>query len=106
MSLLSDLDLHLLTEGKHYHAYERLGAHPCELAGARGTRFAVWAPGAHEVAVIGDFNGWDPAANPLEERGDSGYWEVFVPGASPGALYKYRIRSKHDDSVVDKADPY
>ncbi len=105
MSFLSDFDLHLLAEGSHYRSYERLGAHVVEQDGTRGTAFAVWAPGAALVSVIGEFNGWDPAANPLAPRGDSGVWETFVPAIGTGTLYKYRITGK-DGSVVDKADPY
>ena len=105
MSFLSDFDLHLLAEGSHYRSYERLGAHEVEQGGAAGTAFAVWAPNAALVAVIGEFNGWDPAANPLAPRGHSGVWETFVPAIGSGTLYKYRITAA-DGSVVDKADPY
>jgi 1,4-alpha-glucan branching enzyme len=104
MSLLSDFDMHLLSEGTHYRSYERLGAHVDGAGG--GTTFTVWAPGAAEVAVIGEFNGWDPRAHPLQRRGQSGLWEAAVPGVGPGALYKYRVTSARDGSVVDKADPY
>jgi 1,4-alpha-glucan branching enzyme len=105
MSFLSDFDLHLLAEGNHYRSYERLGAHVVAQEGATGTAFAVWAPAAAQVSVIGEFNGWDPAANPLAPRGYSGVWETFVPAIGTGTLYKYRITAG-DGSLVDKADPY
>src|SRR5262245_5859509 len=106
MSLLSDFDLHLLAEGKHYRSYERLGAHVVERDSVAGTAFAVWAPGAESVAVIGNFNGWDPRAHPLRARGHSGIWETFVPSVGSGALYKYRIASRVEGAQADKADPY
>ena len=106
MSLLSDFDLHLLTEGTHYRSYERLGAHLGERDGTRGTYFGVWAPNAREVAVVGDFNGWDPHACPMWRRGQDGIWEGFAPGIGAGALYKYRIVSEVGNYKVNKADPY
>jgi 1,4-alpha-glucan branching enzyme len=106
MSLLSDFDLYLLAEGTHYRSYERLGAHVVEHDGRSGTTFAVWAPGAAAVSVVGEFNAWSGQANPLEPRGHSGIWEGFVAGIGPGALYKYRITSAGDGSVIEKADPY
>ena len=103
---LSDLDLHLLAEGTHYRSYEKLGAHPTDHEGQAGCRFAVWAPNALEVSVIGEFNGWKPGANPMQARGSSGVWEGFVPGVGPGTAYKYHIASRYGDYQVDKADPY
>ncbi len=104
--ILTDYDIHLLAEGKHYRSYERLGAHLAEVDGVAGTSFAVWAPNAKQVSVIGDFNGWDPTAHPMQCRPEAGAWECFVPGVGIGALYKYRIVSRHNTYQVDKADPY
>jgi len=106
MSLLTDFDLHLLGEGTHARAYEKLGAHVIVRDGAAGTAFAVWAPNARSVSVVGDFNGWNPDADPMHLRGVSGIWERFVPGVGPGALYKYAIVSAAEGTRVDKADPY
>ncbi|MDR5683265.1 MAG: 1,4-alpha-glucan branching protein GlgB [Armatimonadota bacterium] len=98
---LSDYDLHLFNEGSHFRLYERLGAHPV----AGGVVFAVWAPNAERVAVIGDFNGWNAERHLLRPRGSSGVWEGFVPDVGPGALYKYRIVSRYGHTL-DKADPF
>jgi 1,4-alpha-glucan branching enzyme len=103
---LTDFDLHLWAEGTHYRAYEKLGAHLTEQDGLAGTHFAVWAPNACEVSVIGDFNGWDPRAFYLHQRGVSGIWEGFVPGVAQGALYKYALTSNHHGYRVVKADPF
>src|SRR5262249_34022230 len=101
MSLLTDFDLHLLSEATHARAYEKLRAHVTEQDGPVGTAFAVWAPNAESGAVVGDFNGWSPFADPMQPHGWSGIWERFVPGVGPGALYKYAIISKADGSRVD-----
>jgi 1,4-alpha-glucan branching enzyme len=103
---LSDYDLYLLGEGTHYRAYEKMGAHLGEAAGRCGVNFAVWAPNARQVGVLGDFNGWNPASNALESRGGTGVWEGFVADVGPGARYKYHITSQYRDYEVDKADPY
>ena len=103
---LTDFDLHLLGEGSHFRNYEKLGAHLTELNGQPGVRFAVWAPNARSVAVIGDFNGWNRDANPMRVRGESGIWEAFVPGIGQGEVYKYFIRSNYNGYEVEKADPY
>src|SRR5271166_2327924 len=106
VSLLSPQDLFLFNEGRHFRSYDKLGAHPMEAGGERGTCFSVWAPNAREVSVIGSFNQWDEHAHPLEPRGNSGIWEGFVPEAKKGDLYKFRIRSEQSGYVIDKADPF
>ncbi|MDO8617076.1 MAG: 1,4-alpha-glucan branching protein GlgB [Dehalococcoidia bacterium] len=105
--MLSADDLYLFNEGSHLRLYEKLGAHaaPPE-AGVDGTYFAVWAPDAERVTVIGDFNGWDRAAAPLRPRGESGIWEGFVPGVGRGQRYKYWIESRYNAYRVEKADPF
>ncbi|MGC9021899.1 MAG: GlgB N-terminal domain-containing protein, partial [Dissulfurimicrobium sp.] len=105
-TLLTDYDLHLLMEGTHLRAWTKLGAHPCESNGRNGTWFAVWAPNAESVSVIGDFNNWDETKNPLACRGDSGIWEGFITGVGHGYLYKYAITSRYNGYKVQKADPY
>jgi 1,4-alpha-glucan branching enzyme len=100
------VDIHLFAEGTHGRIYEKLGAHPATEGGRAGTRFAVWAPNAASVALIGDFEGWGKAPIPLTLREGSGIWEVFAPGIGEGVHYKYRIVSRHDGYQVDKADPY
>src|SRR3972149_9428811 len=102
---ITDYDLHLLSEGRHYRSYEKLGAHVCEQGGTRGVHFAVTAPNAERVSVMGDFNDWDPDRHPLHPRDNSGIWEGFVAGVRPGHLYKYRIHSRIDGYQVEKADP-
>ena len=103
---LSDFDLHLLAEGTNYRAYRTLGAHLTEADGVAGVRFAVWAPNAGRVAVIGDWNGWDPVRHPLQGPTASGVWHTFVPGVAVGNLYKYRIEARDGGYRADKADPY
>jgi 1,4-alpha-glucan branching enzyme len=103
-SLLTAFDLHLFNEGTHSHLYEKLGAHLSKEP--EGTSFAVWAPNADSVSVIGDFNYWDKNANPLHPREQSGIWEGFVPGVRHGALYKYHVHSRVTRAGVDKADPF
>lgn len=105
-SLLTDDDLYLFNEGSWLRAYEKLGAHPVQLGDETGVYFAVWAPNAREVSVIGDFNGWKPGVHPLAPRGNSGIWEGFLPGIGVGARYKYHIVSHYNNYRVDKADPY
>ena len=104
--LFGEVDAYLLGEGTHYRAYEKFGAHPSRRNGVDGVSFAVWAPNAREVGVIGSFNGWDPQAHPMEVRAGSGLWERFIPGVKPGDAYKYQITSHVADYRVAKADPY
>ncbi|MDP8958645.1 MAG: 1,4-alpha-glucan branching protein GlgB [Actinomycetota bacterium] len=106
VSLLSAQDLYLFNEGTHYQLYEKLGAHPREVAGQAGTHFALWAPNARAVSVMGDFNGWDKESHRLRPKGDSGIWEGFVAGVERGAAYKYHIASREHGYRVDKADPF
>jgi 1,4-alpha-glucan branching enzyme len=107
VSLFTDYDIHLFREGTHYTLYEKLGAHPLTRNRKKGTYFALWAPNAREVSVIGDFNGWDEKAHTLTVRDDgSGIWEGFIPGVGPGALYKFHIVSSLRDYRVDKGDPF
>jgi 1,4-alpha-glucan branching enzyme len=102
--LLTDRDIYHFREGSYVRAYEKLGAHA--LDSADGTHFAVWAPNAAAVSVVGDFNGWQPGAHPLKARSDSsGIWETAVAGVGRGALYKYHIVSRHGD-LGEKCDPY
>jgi len=108
--LLTEQDIYLFRQGTHVRTYDKLGAHP-RAAGedgrGQGTHFAVWAPNATQVSVVGDFNGWNPAAHRMHPRADSsGIWEIFVPAVARGALYKYHIVSRHGGYTVNKADPY
>jgi 1,4-alpha-glucan branching enzyme len=106
VSLLGEQDLHFFAEGTHARAYRVFGSHTGRAGGVDGTHFAVWAPNARSVSVMGDWNDWSPQAQPLAERGASGVFEGFVPGVRRGALYKYRVVSKLDDYTVDKSDPF
>ena len=103
--VLSDFDLHLLAEGTLLHAYQTLGAHPMEMGGVAGVHFAVWAPNAERVSVVGNFNGWDGRAHPMRLLLPHGVWEIFVPGLGQGELYKFELRAK-SGQVFTKADPY
>ncbi len=104
--LLSDFDLYLIGEGTHYLKYEKVGAHPAVVEGVSGVQFAVWAPNAMRVSVVGDFNYWDGRTHPMRNRGSSGVWELFAPGLAEGALYKYEIRPESADLPLMKSDPY
>ncbi|HEY7314206.1 MAG TPA: 1,4-alpha-glucan branching protein GlgB [Gemmataceae bacterium] len=105
-TLLTEQDLYLFNEGNHFRLYRKLGAHPCTRHGISGTHFAVWAPAAEQVSVIGDFNGWTKGKNRLQPRGQSGIWSGFLPGIPAGTAYKYHIVSHYHDYQVDKADPF
>ncbi len=104
--VLTDFDLHLLAEGTHYRNYERLGAHLQTHRGFRGVHFAVWAPNAERVSVVGNFNHWDGRRHPMGNRGATGVWELFVPDLSHGEVYKYEVKSRHHGYLVQKSDPY
>ncbi|TWT48663.1 1,4-alpha-glucan branching protein GlgB [Botrimarina hoheduenensis] len=103
--LLTEYDLHLLHEGTHWDAYERLGAHLREIDGVRGVNFAVWAPNAEAVSVVGDFNRWNGKAHAMRKRIPSGVWELFVPDMELGTLYKFAVKQL-GGRVVEKCDPY
>ncbi len=105
-SLLTDDDLHMFNEGTHYRLYDKLGSGLCRSGGIDGAYFAVWAPNAEYVSVVGEFNHWDRDAAPLSQKGHSGIWEGFVPGVTAGTLYKYRIESRYHRYQVEKADPF
>ncbi|MGV3459935.1 MAG: 1,4-alpha-glucan branching protein GlgB [Flavobacterium sp.] len=106
-SLFTDFDIELFKAGKHYRLYEKLGAHLTELDGQKGVYFAVWAPSAKAVSVVGDFNYWLEGEHALNVRWDgSGIWEGFVPGVDKGTRYKYKIHSHHNDIKTEKADPF
>jgi len=104
--VLTDFDLHLIGEGSHFKKYEKLGSHVMEIDGTKGVHFAVWAPNAKSVSVIGDFNGWNPTVHPMQTLGRSGIWELFVSGLGEGTLYKFEIRSRYRKYTVQKADPF
>ncbi|MEJ2721341.1 MAG: 1,4-alpha-glucan branching protein GlgB [bacterium] len=104
---LSDYDIYLFKKGNHHRLYERLGSHLATKGGTEGARFAVWAPNAERVSVVGGFNGWEPGTHLMSPREDkSGIWETFVPGVDRGVAYKYHIVSKYGGYEVDKGDPF
>jgi 1,4-alpha-glucan branching enzyme len=105
-SLLTDNDLYLFNEGSHFRLPDKLGAHVVSYEGTSGTHFAVWAPNAEQVFVIGDFNGWNKNSHRLRPKGQSGIWEEFFPGIGKGTLYKYHIVSRFNGYRVDKTDPF
>lgn len=106
LSLLSEDDIYLFNEGRHFQLYDKLGAQPVSDPSSKGVYFAVWAPNAREVSVIGDFNYWDNTSHPLSQRGMSGIWEGFIKGLGKGTLYKYHIVSHVRNYRVDKTDPF
>ena len=106
-SLFTDFDIDLFKAGKHFRLYEKLGAHLIEVDGVKGVYFAVWAPSARSVSVVGDFNYWIQGEHPLQVRWDSsGIWEGFIPGIEKGTTYKYKIQSNNGGIVTEKADPF
>ena len=105
ISLLTKDDLYLFNQGQHFRLYDKLGAHILNSTEYSGVYFAVWAPNADKIAVVGDFNGWDYTRHLLKPREESGIWEGFINGLETGDLYKYHIQSKHENYHVDKADP-
>ena len=102
--ILTDFDLYLIAEGTHYRNYEKLGAHPMILKGIEGVHFAVWAPNAKRVSVVGDFNRWDGRRHPMRIREGTGVWELFIPALGEGEIYKFEIKS--GPHILTKADPY
>jgi 1,4-alpha-glucan branching enzyme len=102
---IGSLDLHLWNEGRHLQIYEKLGAHFHEIEGASGFTFAVWAPNARSISVVGDFNDWDGRIHMMRSLGTSGVWEIFIPGVAAGARYKFEIRTRSGDLLL-KADPF
>ncbi|MGA8224846.1 MAG: 1,4-alpha-glucan branching protein GlgB [Candidatus Acidiferrales bacterium] len=104
--LLTDYDLHLSGEGTHYLNYEKLGAHVREVGGIRGVHFGVWAPNAHRVSVVGDFNTWDGRVHAMRSRGLTGIWEIFIPGLDEGTIYKFEILGRDGNYLGLKSDPY
>ncbi len=106
-SLFTDFDINLFKAGKHFRLYEKLGAHLIEVDGVKGTYFAVWAPSARSVSVVGDFNYWIQGEHQLNVRWDaSGIWEGFIPGVEKGSTYKYKIQSNNGGVITEKADPF
>jgi len=105
MPTLSDFDLELLGRGDHHHAYQKLGANPLEHGGVKGVAFAVWAPNAARVSVVGNFNGWNGLRFPMRSLGGSGVWEIFLPNLPLGEVYKFEIRAT-DGRILEKSDPY
>ena len=104
-SLFTDFDIDLFKAGKHFRLYEKLGAHLLSLDGVKGVYFAVWAPSAHSVSVVGDFNFWTDGEHQLEVRWDSsGIWEGFIPNIDKGTTYKYKIKSKFKENVENVFD--
>lgn len=103
---LSEFDLHLFGEGKHWHIYQKLGGHLHNVDGIEGVLFAVWAPNAGRVSIVGDFNRWDGRCNPMRNLGGSGVWEIFMPGLKAGSLYKFEILNRNSNEILVKTDPY
>jgi len=104
--LLTEFDIYLMGEGRHFDAYEKLGAHLKTVDGVAGVHYAVWAPSARRVSVVGDFNRWDGRTNPMRYRGASGIWELFIPELGEGTIYKFEIAGPHGTILPLKADPY
>ncbi|MDD5004141.1 MAG: 1,4-alpha-glucan branching enzyme, partial [Acidithiobacillus sp.] len=104
--VLGNLEVYLFGEGHLYEAYRHLGAHRRHHEGVDGVLFAVWAPNAERVSVVGDFNDWDGRAHPMRARGQSGIWELFIPDLAVGEIYKFEIRHRDSGAVFVKTDPY
>ena len=104
--ILTDFDIHLLGEGTHLDQHEKFGSHVARIGGVQGVTFAVWAPNAERVSVVGDFNRWDGRAHPMRNRGECGIWEIFIPGLAEGEIYKYEIRTRGTGDLFVKSDPY
>src|SRR5450631_3343318 len=104
--VLGELDDYLIGEGTHRQLWEKLGSHVIEHTGVTGAHFAVWAPNATRVSVVGDFNQWDGRRHPMRLRRESGIWEIFLPGIGQGERYKYEIKNADGNLVALKADPY
>lgn len=104
--LIPEFDLNLIDRGQHWHIYRILGAHPIAIDEIEGTRFAVWAPNAERVSVVGDFNRWDGRRHPMQNLGASGVWVLFIPGLEEGALYKFELRNRDSGELLVKSDPY
>ena len=104
--VLSEFDIHLLAEGSHLDMYEKMGSHLVTIGGVPGTAFAVWAPNAERVSVVCNFNHWDGRVYPMRNRGESGIWELFLPGVGEEEVYKYEIRSRATGEVFTKTDPF
>ncbi|MBO8087794.1 MAG: 1,4-alpha-glucan branching enzyme, partial [Marichromatium sp.] len=103
---IGDVDLHLFGEGRHWHMYDVMGANPRSVDGVDGVLFAVWAPSAQRVSVVGNFNTWNGLRHPMRCRGSSGVWELFIPGIQESERYKFEIRNMHSGDTFVKADPY
>ncbi|MDQ3561123.1 MAG: 1,4-alpha-glucan branching enzyme, partial [Pseudomonadota bacterium] len=103
--VLGSLDVYLVAEGSHRRVFERLGAHPCAIEGVDGVAFAVWAPNARRVSVVGEFNQWDGRRHPMRKRIEAGIWEIFLPGAAAGQLYKFEIIGADGQLLPLKSDP-
>jgi len=105
LPIISEMDMHLFSEGNHQRIFEKLGANIKTINGISGVLFGVWAPNAKRVSIIGDFNCWDGRRHPMRNRGSSGIWELFIPGLVEGDIYKFEIKTQNDD-VLEKTDPY
>ena len=103
---ITDYDIYLFRQGRLLQSYDKFGAHLTEINGVKGVSFAVWAPNAYRVSVIGDFNGWDARVYPMQVHGDSGVWELFIPEVPEGTIYRYAIRSQNQNYRAEKSDPY
>ncbi|NBV75726.1 MAG: 1,4-alpha-glucan branching enzyme, partial [Methylococcaceae bacterium] len=105
-AILPEFDRHLFAEGQHWHIYQKLGAHLRSVDNIPGVYFAVWAPNAQRVSVVGEFNRWDGRCHPMRSLGGSGIWELFIPGLSEGCMYKFEILNRQSGQLLVKTDPY